>query len=92
MHEVFITKYALTQGLFKLRGDIDAQGNFMGKTAFGGVWFFPKNDFACTEAEAEDQVAKKLIAKIKSTEKALAKLRATNPALLVQNSRPVKVP
>jgi hypothetical protein len=92
--EVFVTKYALSQGVFKLVGHVYTDGVFSNSRVprpFGAYAFYlSKNEFALTVADAEAQVAKMLAAKFKAAEKALKRLQSINPATLVSAAKPVQ--
>lgn len=86
---VFVTKYALTTGVYKSQGDISTNGLFSGGSGFGRFVLLPK-DFALTAQEAETQVAVQLKSKLKSAEKALKKIQGLDPAALVAAAKEPK--
>ena len=81
---VFVTKYALTEGIFKATGEIILSGYRALSYTDGSRPYFHKGrlfvgvgkDCALTEAEALAQAEKKRAAAIKSCEKKLAKLKS----------------
>lgn len=78
MVHVWITKYALTQGVYEVNGEqcLDINENMIsvvGRNGFGNICYH-RPDWYTSQAEADAQVRKMIDAKIKSLKKSLAKM------------------
>lgn len=70
---VFITKYALTQGIFEIEANVLKPGMIRTVTASGGQVFFTP-DWYTTRSDAVDRATNMLHGKIKSLKRQIEKL------------------
>lgn len=76
MTTVYVTKYALTQGIFPMEAEILQEGyaRQLPRNAFG--LFLTKSEYAMTKKEAIAQAEEKRIKKLKSLDKQAKKISA----------------
>lgn len=76
--KVFITKYALTVGIFQVDAEIHGGSSNMISCKRGGAFsteFFHGKDWHCTAEKAVERAEEMRAAKIKSLEKQITKLK-----------------
>lgn len=73
---VYVTKYALTKGIFPIRAELIDGGQYASEVGPGIGHFLGRNEYALTEEEAIEQAKKKRDAKIKSLSKKQSQLLA----------------
>jgi hypothetical protein len=83
--EVYCTKYALTQGIFKLEGEMVEDGKYFAErklsTRGAGIYglFLSPKDFCLTEEEALADFHKRKLAKISALQRQIQKLQSLTP-------------
>lgn len=89
--EVYVTKYCLTQGVFRAQGTIDGRYfSNRGSCSFGNRLFLREGDYALTPEAAIMQCENKRKARLASLNKAVAKLTKIDFAKQMADNRDSK--
>lgn len=76
--KVWITKYALTQGIYEVEGEVSVENNIfcVPRTEKTFATYYHKPHWHETKEEAVAQAEKMRVAKLKALEKQVAKIKA----------------
>lgn len=75
--KAWITKYALTSGIFEAEGSVTRQGGFRGRPVQGGLdQYFYGADFHLTKEEAITRAEEMRVRKLQSLDKQIKKVSA----------------